>query len=114
VNTIEPDVDSLVDELYRFTLKDYWAPERLMVEQGYCGVKFPFKALPAPKFELSARWSLGQLEGYLRSWSATDKYIKDKGIDPVTALSVRLQQLWRGDSMLVTWPLALFARRKPT
>ncbi len=114
LHSIEPEIDQIVDELYRFTLKDYWTPERIMVEQGYGSIDFPFKGLTAPNFVLRVEWSQSQFESYLRSWSATNNYIKDKGIDPVALISPKLSKIWRNDSKQITWPLALFARRKPT
>lgn len=112
IHSVTSDIDTLVDELYRFTLSGYWTPERIMVEQGYYGIKFPFKSLTTPDFSLTVEWSQAQLEAYLRSWSATEKYIKDKGIDPVTILSPRLKRAWQQEVMTVVWPLTLFASRK--
>ncbi|MFT4863373.1 MAG: ubiquinone/menaquinone biosynthesis C-methylase UbiE [Pseudohongiellaceae bacterium] len=114
VNSISQQIDGLVDELYRFTLDGYWAPQRSMVEQGYSGVQFPYQPLPSPKISLTVQWTQAQLESYLRSWSATDKYTKDKGIDPIAFLSPRLQQVWGGSERVVTWPLTLIVRRKPS
>ncbi len=113
IHSVTPEIDSLVDELYRFTLNGYWTPERILVEQGYNGISFPYQPLATPDLNLTVEWSQGQLEAYLRSWSATEKYIKDKGIDPVTRLSPRLTQVWQGEVMTIGWPLALFVSRKP-
>lgn len=114
VNSISQEIDALVDELYRFTLDGYWTPQRRMVEQGYSGVRFPYRPLLSPKIDLTVLWTQAQLESYLRSWSATDKYIKDKGIDPVALLSRHLQQVWGASERVVTWPLTLIVRRKPS
>ena len=113
IHSIDDYVDSVVDELYRVTLRDYWTGERKMVEQGYSGIQFPFKALSPPELSMSVQWSQNQLEDYLRSWSATQKYQQDKGIDPVMMLSPALTEAWTGELMQVRWPLTLIVRRKP-
>jgi len=113
IHSIEPAVDQLVDELYRDTLDGYWTEERRMVEQGYANVVFPFTELITPQISMNVNWTQGQLESYLRSWSATDKYIRANGEDPVTLLSSRLTPVWQVGSKQVNWPLVLFARRKP-
>jgi len=47
---------------------------------------FPFEEITTPKFFITTQWSLQHLAGYLESWSATQKYIKVHGINPVPEL----------------------------
>ncbi len=102
-------VDALVQEFYRQTVGPYWPPERAQVEDGYRSLPFPFAAIAPPTFSMEASWALPELFGYLRSWSATGRYIKANGHDPVTALAAELAPLWgpSADRRLVTWPLSL-------
>jgi hypothetical protein len=45
--------------------------------------------------------------GYLRSWSATERYIKAQGHDPVNILEQQVAKLWEDQTHYVTeWPLA--------
>lgn len=107
-------VNDHVQHFYRETVGPYWPPERLLVEQGYRTLDFPFAEFEAPAFQMTARWTLPRLLGYFRSWSATGRYIQARGEDPVAALTERLAEAW-GDpetERTVTWPLAVRAGRK--
>lgn len=102
-----PAVDESVTHFYAVTLGSWWAPERRLVEDGYRSIDFPFDELPAPRFHMSARWTLAQLLGYLRTWSAVDRYRRETGDDPVTPLGEALAAPW-GDPVQareIAWPL---------
>ena len=40
------------------------------------------------------RWSVDQLLAYLRSWSASQRYIKANGVDPVGIVEADLRAAW--------------------
>ncbi len=106
---ITPAVDHVVMSLYRDTLDAYWEKERRLVEEGYRNVVFPFKELNAPVVSMSAEWQLPDLIGYLGTWSAFQKYYKEKGYDPRTPLMPNFLSAW-GDQAVpkaVRWPLSL-------
>lgn len=101
-------VNTLVQNFYHHTVGSYWPPERLQVENGYRDLAFPFTAISAPPFEIKTHWTLAQLSGYLRSWSATGRYREDRGIDPVIQLENQLLSLWDNNiKRQIIWPLAL-------
>jgi SAM-dependent methyltransferase len=106
------ELDELLERFYHETVGPYWAPERRLVETGYRTIPFPFDELAAPAFEMAHRWSLAELLAYIRTWSATAKFVSAEGYDPVAPLSDRLRPLWRGDGAgdgrrCVRWPLSL-------
>ena len=107
--TISPEIDALVNEFYRGTTGPFWPPERRQVEAGYSGIGFPFAEIASPTFEIEARWTLEMLLGYLRTWSATQKFIGARRFDPVISLGDKLRAHWGGDdeARLVRWPLNL-------
>jgi SAM-dependent methyltransferase len=107
-------VDALVQEFYRDIVGPYWPPERRLVEEGYRGLAFPFAEVSTPSFNMEERWERAHLLGYLRTWSATGRYVEDKGVDPVAALETRLEPLWvdAHTARKVTWPVALRVGRK--
>lgn len=102
-------VDERVQTFYRDTVGPYWPPERQLVESGYRTLPFPFAELEAPAFHMETSWSLSELLGYVRSWSATGRFGVERGYDPVTALADELASLWGAplEPRIVTWPLAL-------
>jgi SAM-dependent methyltransferase len=110
-----PDVDARVQVFYRDTVGPYWPPERRHVESGYRTLAFPFDEIAAPAFAMQAGWSLDELLGYLRSWSATGRYVAARGDDPVAALRRELEPLWGAPQAkrAIGWPLSLRAGRMP-
>jgi SAM-dependent methyltransferase len=89
----------------------YWPIERGMVDVRYQTMDFPFARLNPPPLDLRATWTLDQLAGYLRSWSATRRYIEKNGTDPVTAFGETLRDVWGDGSREVIWPLTILAGR---
>lgn len=115
VQTVEGDeVDALVQHFYREVVGPYWPPERVLVEQGYRTLDFPFAEFAPPAFEMTAHWPLPRLLGYFRSWSATGRYIQARGEDPVVGLAKVLAPLWGEPEAgrQVAWPLALRVGRR--
>lgn len=113
--TISPAIDAAVNRFYHETVGPFWPPERAIVEAGYATIEFPFTELVSPAFEMQASWKLEQLLGYLRTWSATQKFIAARGFDPVDSLGETLRSLWpKQRETLVRWPLSLrIGRHEP-
>jgi len=109
------EVDRIVREFYSQTVGPCWPPERRIVEDGYRSLPFPFTEVAVPEFTIEARWTLPQLLGYVRSWSATGRYVEEHGADPVVALEGSLLDVWgdRHRKRLLIWPLALRVGRRP-
>ncbi len=109
VFSIEGDaVNNLVQDFYQNIVGPYWPAERIHVENGYRDLPFPFTVISAPPLQMQTQWTLAQLSGYLRSWSATGRYREDHGIDPVIQLENQLLSLWDNNvKRQIIWPLAL-------
>ena len=104
-------IDDAVGRFYTEVVGPYWPPERRLIEEGYRTIPFPFSEIEAPPFTLAATWTLPELMGYLRTWSATTRYRERVGHDPVALLEQKLLPLWGppGDARRVSWPLAIRA-----
>jgi ubiquinone/menaquinone biosynthesis C-methylase UbiE len=115
INEVEGNaVNELVQDYYSNIVGPHWPPERKLVEEGYRTIPFPFAEITPPAFRMEARWTLEQLLGYFSTWSATNRFIKATGRNPLEPLSVSLRGVW-GDAKsprLVTWPLSLRLGRK--
>ncbi|HEV8542466.1 MAG TPA: class I SAM-dependent methyltransferase, partial [Verrucomicrobiae bacterium] len=102
-------VNQIVQDFYLNVVGPYWPPERKLTETGYRGIVFPLQELSTPFFRMQARWALDQLLGYFSTWSATNRFIKANGRNPIEPLAEALAKVW-GDThspQLVVWPLAL-------
>jgi SAM-dependent methyltransferase len=102
-------VEALVRHYARDVVGAYWPPQRKMVDDGYRTVAFPFDEITPPSFDMRERWSFAQLVGYLRTWSATLRYMEARGEDPVARLEMQLAETWgdKGETKEVWWPLSL-------
>lgn len=109
LHAIEPAIDGIVRRFYKEVVGPYWPPERRHVEEGYRSIPFPFESVPAPPFVSETQWALGDLVGYLGTWSSTERYKRAQGADPVELIATDLEGAW-GDASkprLVRWPLTL-------
>lgn len=101
----------LVHEYNRGTIEDYWMLERATLLDGYRSIQFPFREVATPAMTMEHAWTLEELAGYLRTWSATRRYAAAHGGDPVAAVEARLLEYW-GDPASrqpVQWPLHIRA-----
>lgn len=71
------------DNFYHGTVGDYWDAERRFIDERYETLPFPFEEIPAPNFWIYAPWHRHEFAGYLESWSAVQKFKKEKGSSPV-------------------------------
>ena len=106
---ISPGIDAIVNRFYHEIVGPFWPLERRLIEHGYEQLPFPFRELKAPRFEVRARWSLDQLLGYLRTWSATQRFIAAEKRDPIALIAADLKRAWEPvqTESKVIWPLTL-------
>lgn len=110
VNLVEgEEVNRLAQEYYSTTLGPYWPPERVLVEQSYRTIPFPFIEVIPPLFGMEAAWTLEQLLGYYNTWSATNRYLQATGRHPLEPLSFELGRVWGepATTRKIAWPLSL-------
>jgi SAM-dependent methyltransferase len=105
----EPELNTLVEDFYTNIVGPWWPSERRWVDLGYRDMPFPCTDIPTPEFEIRRQWTLADLLAYLRTWSATQRCIKETGADPCTALGERLKDVWpRPESeKTIIWPIAM-------
>jgi len=106
---IDSSIDQTLNHYYTNVVAGFW-PERFhFMEERYQTLPFPFEELNPPEFEMQAKWNLGQLVGFLGSWSATRRYQKERGQNPVRIIWPRLSETWGepGQRRTIRWPLYL-------
>jgi SAM-dependent methyltransferase len=111
---VDDRVDPLLRHFYEKTLGPYWAPERRLVDAGYRTIEFPFDEFDLPPLAIEQCLTLDQLAGYLRTWSATQRYAEERGRDPVPGLIDEIARVW-GDHAAgrpTRWPLSIRAGRR--
>jgi hypothetical protein len=108
---IDDTVDRLVRHFYESTVGPCWSPERRLVDEGYRTIDFPFLEFELPPLAIERRVTLDQLGGYLRTWSATQRFVRERGEDPVTSLIAEIADVWGPPTAArrARWPLSVRA-----
>jgi len=77
--------------------------------RGYREMPFPFHEIEAPEFQIEVHWSLTHLLGYLRTWSATQRFVAANGRDPVELVESDLEGAWGNptERKPAIWPLTV-------
>lgn len=110
----DDDIDRLVRHYSHEVVGPCWPPQRRLVDEGYRSIAFPFEEIASPTFAMHERWTLEQLLGYIRTWSATSRYIEARKENPMVDLASHLGDAW-GDPAVarrVEWPLAVRVGRR--
>jgi ubiquinone/menaquinone biosynthesis C-methylase UbiE len=105
------DADARLRDFHDNVVGDYWPRERGHVDRGYRNIVLPFERLDSPTIEMSERWTLDRLLGYIRTWSAVRRYIEAKQVDPVEAFGDTLRRDWGDATRELRWPLTIVAGR---
>ena len=56
---------------------------------------------------MALEWKLAELPAYVRTWSATNRFVKERGYDPVAGFGPELAPHWGPGARRVSWPLSL-------
>jgi hypothetical protein len=111
---VAPDVDAVFDRLHDELLEDYWPAGREHVIDGYRNLPFAFaRCADVPAFAMRCEWTLPQYLAYLRSWSASQRCLRETAVDAIALVAPDMAAAW-GDPMqvrAVTWPLTLHVGR---
>jgi len=96
---IDDITNNLVDQYHFEKMKDYWDKERHYVDDFYKTIPFPFEEIDTAAFAIELNWDLQDLEGYLNTWSALQKFIATNNYNPVAELIERIKQHWPDSEM---------------
>ena len=110
---VDAAIDAVLDELYAGIVDKFWPPERDIVDNEYRDIEFPAPLIAIPDFTMTATWSIEEMLGYLRTWSASKRYEAQHGKDPVAIIERRLRDTWGDMSREAVWPLTVCAYRVP-
>lgn len=114
ISRVDAGVDRVFDRLYADILGDFWPPERRHIESGYATLPMPFaRVADVPDFAIDVAWTLPQYLDYLRSWSASERYRRERGEDAVSLVAGDMAAAWGNPDTprTVRWPITLLAAR---
>jgi hypothetical protein len=106
--------DAVSPLLHRFqeeVLDGYW-PERIeYVHTRYGTLPFPFgDEIGAPPLEMTAEWNVEDVLAFLNTWSASQRYLEERGHPPTDAIADDLARAWGDPSERRTFRYPLFVR----
>ena len=108
-----PAIDAVVNHYYSNVVGAFWPAERALVEK-FDQLAFPFTEIATtPSFDMVTVWNVEHLLGYLRTWSATQRFIAANNRDPLQSIENELRSEWGKAEQLrrVVWPLTLCVGR---
>ncbi|NVD39019.1 class I SAM-dependent methyltransferase [Ensifer sp. HO-A22] len=101
------DLQERFDRFYKDEVGPYWPPERKLVDSGYADIDFPFEAMDYPEMAIDRAWELGEVLGYISTWSAVRRINEAGREDILEAFVHDISDLW-GDPTRkrpVWWPI---------
>ena len=103
---VSPAIDAIVNHYYSDVVGSYWPAERVLVEK-FEELPFAFNRIEEPPFEMTADWKVVDVLGYLRTWSATQRFMAAEQRDPLSEIQEELGNAWGDRERRVAWPLTV-------
>lgn len=107
---ISPEIDRLVERYSNEVIGPYWPAGARLIHDRYRSLPFPFAEIPVPSFHIESRWNLGQLAGFLGSWSGAVEYRKELGREPLDEVASELRAAWGNPTKIRLVGSPLFVR----
>ncbi|MDT0644077.1 class I SAM-dependent methyltransferase [Zunongwangia sp. F363] len=100
----DAETNKIINHFYRNITDPYWDPERKYLDEDYKTIPFPFTEIATPEFKLELEWSLEQLLGYLKTWSAVKHYENTNRKNPVDLVAEDFRKSF-GEKGKVVYPI---------
>jgi len=108
---IDVACNETVDKVFA-EIEPHWPPERDIVDDHYQSITLPLPELAAAEFFMSASWTASDMLGYMRTWSASRRYLAASGNESTALWEDELQRHWGSGVREVSWPITLRAGKK--
>jgi len=108
-SSINDEIDTIAKHYYENVVGEFWQHENRLLEKKYKTIPFPFKEIHAPSFQCRKKMTLADFIGYLKTWSATQRFINYYKTDPTADLKNELEKVWKDPLKpeMVSWDLTL-------
>jgi ubiquinone/menaquinone biosynthesis C-methylase UbiE len=113
VGDVKPPFDKVFNRFYREILAPYFPRGAKLVDDRYETITLPGQPLEVEDFEVRAAMNFDQMTAFIRSWSGTQAFLKERGEDPVDLIAGELRELWGSEQSIhaVRWPLFIKVSR---
>ena len=109
---VNAECNEVIEKVFA-EVEDYWPSERDIVDGHYSSITMPLPEIPVGAFEMQLDWAAVEMLAYMRTWSASRRYMQANGRDPVAPYEQELQQTWGTRKRDLRWPLTIKVSRKP-
>ncbi|XP_061197780.1 putative methyltransferase DDB_G0268948 [Saccostrea echinata] len=115
INTIDSNEgNKIIDKFYSHDLEGFWDSRRRHIDNLYQEISLPFSGSERiSDFVIQNRWSVSDVVGYLSTWSAWQRYLKQH---PDSNLLVEIQRhlenIYQDQKITITWPVFVLLGRK--
>ena len=109
---VDSSCDETIEKIFA-EIEPHWPPEREIVDDRYQSITLPVAEMPAEEFFMDASWTADDMLGYIRTWSASQRYLAASGKESTALWDDELRQRWGPDARMVSWPITLKAGIKP-
>ncbi|MCY7295043.1 class I SAM-dependent methyltransferase [Alteromonas sp. a30] len=98
--------NAMFQKAYWLDLRQYWPPERQLIELGYSTLDFPFHTIEMDELTNEKRVTLDELIGYIGTWSATKRKLEEDA-HYLTRLHEALRAVWGNEEKqrALQWPI---------
>jgi len=110
---VAPECTEVFERIFA-EVESFWPPEREIVDGRYCDITLPVPEMTVDAFDMQVKWTADEILNYMRTWSATQRYMRANQSDPLAPYEQELIKLWGDGKRDLRWPLTLKAGRKPT
>jgi SAM-dependent methyltransferase len=106
---VDPPFDRVLGRFYTEIVFPYFGAGARLVDDRYATITLPGAPIPGRDFHVQASWNLDQMLAFIRSWSGTQEYLRQRGTDPVALIARELESVWGDRTRMhtVRWPLYL-------
>jgi SAM-dependent methyltransferase len=111
--SVDQEIDAFLKEALLDVLLPYWSPRNRLSWNGYRDAPFPFEELPVPPLRIECRWGVEEVLAFIRTWSGTQRCIRERGTAFLEAAGAGLAKRWGepGVRRLVMIPVDMRAGR---
>lgn len=104
---LDGEADARFQRFYGEEIGPFWPVERKLVDSGYADIDFPFHEQPRPPLAIRKEWALGELLGYISTWSAV-RSAREAGAENVLQrFAGEMAEIWGSPERKrgVSWPI---------
>lgn len=101
------NIDEVIHFYHDHTVGKFWQDENRLIDKKYATIPFPFNEVKSPVFTIRKEMDLENVRGWLKTWSATQKFADHFHHDPVPDVIKMLEPKWSNPSQtkLFEWKI---------